>query len=905
MGDYIGCMGGEKMPLYCEADSMITESDVEQKFIYPFLTKPQPMGLGLDNAEIFTKQLIRQRLIGKGDKQKYYYPDYIVMIRGIPTLIIEAKKPEESLGSGYAEARMYAHEVNASFSHAVNVCQYVIACNGREMWAGYYDQADPVIILSFDEFNIEQQSFVKLLEFCSKKKLTNLADIPYITARGNATFNSPVSQLGGKRVQNEEMIENSFGRTLVFDYRNIFDPETEEDRTLIVRNAYIASAKREQHIEPMYREILRYSTPSNAAATTIATEAPAEFVNKLSERIIKKNDAYSLMILIGNVGSGKTTFTRYFRQVFLANVHPELNNRCEWLYLNMNFAPVAADEIYSWVKKEIMSGILAENRQIDFENYEIIKKILKPIIDRFRKGAGSLLTDDLTTYNYELYKTIAEAQNDQDSYLEYLISFIKSEFLHIPIIVLDNCDKRNKEEQLLMFEVAQWLRTRFQCVVLLPMRDTTYDLYKNEPPLDTVVKDLVFRIDPPDLMKVLQARLDFITRMIEPQDTIYILENGIQVQRKKSELTDYFRALMVSIRKDTWLANIFFRLSDRNTRRGIQIFEDFCKSGHMESTDIFKIKVLEDAATVPTFKLVNVLLRKNRRYYNGEESNFINLFGSDYRDDFPDPFIRIDMLKWLQVRIGTGGLRGSRGFCSSEDLFKDIQALGHKKEVIKREVVYLIKRGLIYCDNVIEAIEEGDLVKIAPSGSIHLQMLNNVAYIAACAEDTLFKNAEIMSRISKRLKNIDYHSKYMLLLNAKDLVEYLQAYRKEYVLSIDILIPDDKRLSVYNMSDCQNAITRWIQNDSDLREMDRALSICSIGSIVSAKVLSKNNGGIVCAIGLNELKGFLSATNPIYDLGYQKYTEISVGDTLACEVMTYDANHKSIQLKFKDKVDNT
>ena len=78
------------MPLFCDYNSLVTESDVEQKLIYPFLTSDAPMGLGLDDSQVLTKHVLRQVLIGKGQKQKYYYPDYLVSIRGIPVLVLEA-----------------------------------------------------------------------------------------------------------------------------------------------------------------------------------------------------------------------------------------------------------------------------------------------------------------------------------------------------------------------------------------------------------------------------------------------------------------------------------------------------------------------------------------------------------------------------------------------------------------------------------------------------------------------------------------------------------------------------------------------------------------------------------------------------------------------------------------------
>ena len=74
------------------------------------------------------------------------------------------------------------------------------------------------------------------------------------------------------------------------------------------------------------------------------------------------------------------------------------------------------------------------------------------------------------------------------------------------------------------------------------------------------------------------------------------------------------RTAIVAIRKDRWVANLFYRLADKNTRNGIQIFEDFCKSGHMKEKDILAMRVLGDDAQIPAYRFENVLLRKNRRF---------------------------------------------------------------------------------------------------------------------------------------------------------------------------------------------------------------------------------------------------------------------------------------------------
>ena len=886
------------MALFCDLSDMINESDVEQKFIFPFLNSEPPIGLGFKPEEILTKHILRQRVIGKGQKQKYYYPDYLISIRGIPVLVVEAKAPDIELSDGYTEARLYAHEVNASFPHKLNACQFVIACNGKELWVGYSDQAIPFYQLKYDEISSETKVFGEVINLCSRQKIQMWVDSYYATIRGGTRFDSPVAQLGGNRVQNEEMVENSFGRTLVFENRNIFDPETENDRSIIVENAYIPSAKREQHAEPMYKEIRRFELPSQKNTTSLSTEHPDELVGKLSEKVVKNQDAYSLMLIIGNVGSGKTTFTRYFKYIYLEKNHPALAQKCEWVFINMNFAPLANTEIYSWLKNNIITSIKANHCDLDFDDYSVIKRIFRRSIADFDKGLGQLLRGNELEYNKELFRILNQAKTNPDEYLESLLFFIKENYAKIPIIVLDNCDKRNKEEQLLMFEVAQWLRTQYKCIVILPMRDSTYDVYKSEPPLDTVVRDLVFRIDPPDLLRVLQSRLDYITRNSDLESNVYVLTNNMQVAIKRSELVDYFKYIMVAIRRDRWISTLFYGLTSKNIRNGIQIFEDFCKSGHMVTEDILAMRVLGDDARIPTYRFVNVLLRKNRRFYKGDESNFVNLFSANYSDDFPDPFVRVDILNWLYCIKDKEGPSRDKGYFPIINMMKSLQMLGHNLSVIERELSYLIKRGLVFCESFNTQFKSQDLIKISISGRLHMKMLSDVVYLAACSEDAIFKDTDTMMQISNRLKVRETNSRLITLLNARDFVNYLIKYREEYLSNGIDFLSEETLIPPFDIKTSLNAVDQAIKGNSRLFMTISAIDRLKPNSQVRVLVRKIISRGIVCIISGEETIGFIPTNDVKHPFPLEVIANIKAGDQLICEVTGFSIEHQNFQLRF-------
>lgn len=728
--------------------------------------------------------------------------------------------------------------------------------------------------------------------------MTAIANQPYINIRGTSQYNTPVSQLKGKRVQNETIQDNAFGRTFIIENRNIFDPQTEEDRSVIVDNAYISSAKREQHIDPIYKEIRKFEMPNQDRYISIATKEPTELVQKISQRVEEKVEAYSLMLLIGNVGSGKTTFIRYFKRKFLEENQPDLARKCDWIFLNMNVAPITHSEIYDWIKQDIITQLKTNHQNIDFSSIDVIKRIFRKEVHEFEKGLGQLIKSNENEYNLKLYELLSSKLSDNTILLKHMLQYFKETEGSLPIIVLDNCDKRNKEEQLLMFQVAEWLRTTFKCLVLLPMRDSTYDQYRNEPPLDTVVKDLVFRIDPPDLLKVLQSRLNYIVRNIKPEGRTYVLDNGMSVEISYSELIEYFKCILMAIRQNSMTLDIFYKLSDRNTRYGIQIFEDFCKSGHINSSDFLAMRTAGKEYTLPSYKFLNALLRKNRKYYNGEESNFINLFGSDFHDDFPDPFVRIDILKWLQIQSKQTDKDKEKLFVVS-DIIRDLQLIGHKDSIIHRELNYMIKKGLILSETLLSCVETDDRVRITLTGRLHLSLLNNMNYIAACAENINFKNSEIMMQISRRLSLPNYLSKICVYLNAKDAIKYLIDYRDLFLQGQSSFIKENNYNYIYDIQDAQNSLEKWENEDLELKSWIECYEKYSTGTIVEVEIVKKDRGALICRFNDHfNTKGFLATNDEQYELSNESYQTLEESSIIRCSIIEYDLEYSSYQLKF-------
>ena len=162
--------------MFCSLEELHTESDVEQKLLWPLLTTGVPNGTGLVSADILTKLSIRRLEIGKGSSRKLYYPDYMVVIAGLPVLVIEAKAPGESVEQALAEARLYATELNALFPSGINPCTRIVACNGAELLSAPVDTADHDIKLKHSDISVGSALYAQLIDKCRRAVLQKHAD---------------------------------------------------------------------------------------------------------------------------------------------------------------------------------------------------------------------------------------------------------------------------------------------------------------------------------------------------------------------------------------------------------------------------------------------------------------------------------------------------------------------------------------------------------------------------------------------------------------------------------------------------------------------------------------------------------------------------------------------------------
>jgi len=862
---------------------LTTESDVEQKFIIQLLKSEKPLGLAYTYKDFRTKPDIRQLSIDKGKKEKLYFPDYVILYAGMPLLVIEAKSPSEDLNEGLREARLYANELNSKFKSKINPVTKVICTNGLATYCCNVDEDEPYLTLELNDFNSVSPKFEKLINDFSRDKIFEKGEDLLRTYRSKRLFTRPTSILGGLTVQNREMPPNTFGANLSLDLQKLFNPDTKEERAEIVKNAYVGVKRHLRHVEPIDK-IIRASRPldSDSQMTILDTEKPIEIKNKLKTPSRLRNQ---LLLIVGSVGSGKTTFTDYLREVALDE---DIKDKSLWISINLNNAPVNRKEIYEWIRVNILSELKDLHSEIDFDDFDNIKRIFSFELGAFKKQIGKILDENSTEYKKLLAEEVLKLKSNSELELKASLRFFCNDKGKLPVIILDNCDKRKLEDQLLAFEVATWLKENFKSLIFLPLRDTTYDFHKKEKPLDTVIKDLVFRIEPPTIKDVIYQRLRLALKSISlgKRTLSYDLPNNFRIEYNESESAFYLVSILRSLFNNTYFNRLITGLAGRDIRKGLEMFLDFCKSGHITEDHIFKIKQSKGEYLIPTSIIARVLIRGNFKYYNEQYSVVKNIFYADPDDQIPNHFIRLGILRWLKLNYKKHGPNKVAGYHRVDELIRDIIPLGFTENQLIKSINFLIKNKAVVTESQSEdEFSEGDLISLGSAGFIYLDLLRDIYYLSAIAEDCQFHENQIAKKISDRI-SISKHYEYLTVLeNAKTLLDFLEDYRINYLLQKSTeFLQYENIINLIDLSDMQEIIERHLSeiHYDDIINIEKEHPI---NSIVLCEIVFKKEYGVFVEFGL-KANGFIHVSR--FEKNKLIMEDFEIGDVLECKIYEYN-----------------
>lgn len=460
----------------------------------------------------------------------------------------------------------------------------------------------------------------------------------------------------------------------------------------------------------------------------------------------------ALYLLLGGIGSGKTTFIkRYERTVG----RPVLDGHALWFHLDFLEAPVdpSENELYAW--RTILDQLRSRYSSPNLESRKNIKRAFSDNIEAITQTALQPLVLRGDRYEQALSPYLEKWQADVNQYVPKLLRLAKKDRKLGLVLFIDNVDQLSPSYQAQIFLLAQRITRTVGSITVLALREESYYTANLQKTL-TAYTSRKFHIASPRFRRMIDSRVRFALEVLEKNQgpTEYVLRSGISIDRKA--VADFLRIIETSIfEQNRNIARFIEALCFGNMRQALDMFTTFMTSGATDVDKMLGIYRQTGGYFVAFHEFVKSIMLGERRYYKDEASPILNLFDcSGDRNSSHFTALRV-MRALLQrrgeyTREGQGYVEVSKLVGTSEDVFDN-------REDTIRTLNRLVGRQLIEANTrSTESIAGASHVRSTSSGWYYSRYLVRAfSYVDLVLQDTPLNDDGVERTLRELVHEVD------------------------------------------------------------------------------------------------------------------------------------------------------
>ena len=431
----------------------------------------------------------------------------------------------------------------------------------------------------------------------------------------------------------------------------------------------------------------------------------------------------TLMLLMGGVGSGKTTFIHHF----------------------FNFV-VKSPLTTAWFYVDFLKTL---------EPAKIEAHIYKSIIEDFEKKYASKFKKEL-----ELLKL--ETLSPDLKTVLVLFSLMMREGYSISV-VLDNADQHKYrypkyQEQVIL--VAKFLTETLKTITILALREESFFKSTRSGVL-TAIPLPPLHISSPLFEDLIRFRLDYVINLIKQNDAEIsrVLCQDIRLGAKRQLLQMFFEIVRNSLRSERRKGREILRFMDdvsgRDMRTALGFFRTFLQSGNTDVEEMLKIEqdvvMGGDHFEIPIHHVIKSIILQHSTLYSMSNSPVLNLF--DFDANISDShFLNLHLLDYLLNRRSGYSIYG-KGFVDIDGLIQEGDRVGVYRAAIEDSLIKMADFGLVEFENQSkDGFDTAHFVKITNTGTYYLEELaHTFKYLDLVWLDTPISDSNVVNELLRHV----------------------------------------------------------------------------------------------------------------------------------------------------------
>lgn len=779
------------IPPAADLSEIRTESDVEQKIIYPFLVHPGFMGIPAEWVR--TKEYMEPTDIDKSAGKRHgYIPDYSVWLNGFPLLIVEAKSPDDTIEKALRDAQLYASRINNRYPPNINPISYVLACNGGQFALATWDSETEILQAKLGDMRPGTELLAAYNHILNKDEFEKQAatlNVAFQTRRFHRAANIlPSSQI------NEVMGVNSFAQELLPIITEYFAQEVDDEPDEVMDRGYVTTDERTEYgavLESYLKDRARIMAEGTfQPLSTSARQGQADLPTQV--RIYRQNKRITgrVQLIVGGVGAGKSLFIKRFYRRILPML-ADIRDKAMWAFINFNSEILGPEEIRNAVLTGFINS-LCETNNLSFQTLEELETLFHHEITQWERGPIRLETNK-ARFNHERYLFITRLADDHEKIVAAISRNYTSEKRIGLVVVFDNVDKRSRDVQLAIFEAAQWFKELTQALVIVNLRDTTYLAHRDEKPLDAFKNAINFYIRAPRFSLMIKKRLELVLEKVQADEKLgshqhFTVDSGAQVTYESKRLSEFLLSIHASLfdRRVAHIGGVIESLVAKDARSALAMFADIIASPHIPTSQIGSLAATGGSATkFDEDRIIRALMRGRFRVFNNKSQYVHNILSSVAKSVRPSNFLYADILEFL-IRNRKEKIDFSvEGYASAGTVVNRMGQLGYDEGDAFAALSQLVEWQLVQPESLItEKVGLHDPVQAHASAYIHMRwLLKKPEYVMATSADmnySSYKMAQEAARVWGNQREPGYRMRQKMIRCVADYLksEYERRVRR-------------------------------------------------------------------------------------------------------------------------------
>lgn len=672
-----------------------------------------------------------EKCIKREDHVASGFTDYQLLHKDICIIIIEAKKsgiyfdiPKSFTNRYYKISGVISsvtelnNAINQVHRYWVDVgCKYGAVFNGYQLVifpaitiGKPWRDGQAILFNSIEDFINNYSMFWNIL---SREQVLKGSLINYLEKiKSSLSFSKILSKL---HYRDELWPRNELYQFISPISKFIFSELLDETRTVILNDCYVFDKSNKYlttDLNIFFKDSLPYFASNFKIKDVYEKASKAGSFQKEFERLSHQKFHGSLMVLLGGVGCGKSTFLLRFFKIILSNKENFL-----WFYVDFRDAPLKNDELEKFIIDKI---------QEDWE--EKYEKNLSELIKNIGFNVPKV---DIKLFFHKLFS---------------LLRILKFSIC----LIIDNIDQHDSKLQEYIFILSSHLKEYFKTTTIVAMREETF-IHSTRVGVFDAYDIPKFHISAPDFLQMIKKRISVSIALLE-------VDTFKMPKPKRDDIIKYFSVILSSLgRKNKQSLNIvkfIDSISVGNMRVALKMFNNFILSGNTNIKEIFDKHKPYSPYQISYHQFIKSILLGEYRYYCQDRSNIFNLF--DFDTSISDShFMSLRILNFFSENINNKSSIG-RGYLSINELLTVVEQVSIQRSVLYDTLKRLSGFNLIEYDNLSRTDLEGaSFVKITPSGLYYLnELIYEFFYLDSVIVDTPISETIIIDDLNNYIESI-------------------------------------------------------------------------------------------------------------------------------------------------------